>query len=174
MKEPLKNLVLSLVDNYNSNEAEYNFELLKDKAEKEKDFDYALCAFYFDHEPNISYLLYKESYKLILLDSIEDINKTKEQKTKDVLWKMLSNMFGTICFNAETEFLSKAASDAYKEVLKSDFDTFLELSFNSKKTLILKILERSNEPKPELLNFYKSEFKESVYKNELDNIINGF
>lgn len=173
MKNELKEFILSIVDNYNSNEAEYYFNLIKEKATKEQDFDYVMCSVYFDHEPHISYLLYKESYKLVLLESLKDIKSEDNENVKAALYKMLAGLYGINTFDTEEIFLAEASRDAYQEVLGEDFPDFLIKTFEVKKDLIIKTLNTNNSDRYNIYNHYKESFKNSIYKKELMSILDS-
>ncbi len=173
MKNELKEFILSIVDDYNSSKAESCFNLIKEKATKEQDFDYVMCAVYFDHEPHISYLLYKENYKIALLDSLKDIKSEDNENVKATLYKMLAGLYGINTFDTDEIFLAEASRDAYEEVFGEDFPDFLNETFEVKKDLIIKTLNTNNSDRDNIYNHYKESFKNSIYKKELMNILDS-
>ena len=86
---------------------------------------------------------------------------------------MLSSLFGTLAFDSETDYLSKAASDVYIELLGDKFDSFLELALKNKKKLILRMLDntKTQEDREQIYKFYEDSVKHSVFKEQIIKVL---
>jgi hypothetical protein len=173
MNTELREFVSNLAKTYDKQKAEETFNLIKEKAESVEEYNYPLYAIPFDYEPSISYLLFKESYRLVALDSIKDIEEQEDEETKNVLYRMLSSLFGTLTFDSETDYLSKAAADVYIELLGDKFDSFLELALENKKKLIFRMLDntKNQEDREQIYKFYEDSVKHSVYKEQIIKVL---
>jgi hypothetical protein len=136
--------------------------------------DYSLYSSFFDYEPKISYLLFKESYKVIVNDSYKDITETKKNNDPSLkaLKKLSAMFFGTLVFNAETRFISQAAKDAFKEVWKDDFLELESDAFKEKRKIIESMIKQNPNDKERYVNFLINESEYSVYQIELSSIAN--
>ena len=140
------------------------FKIIKDKKE---DFgeNHMSLIYYFDCEEKISYLLLKENFKKIAMDSLNDIDIENSS-----LFKMMSNIYMENVFNADQKFVSKAARDAYKEVLKKDFNRLEKKAIQLKKENLKRILDyyvKNNENIELTKKQMKAAAELSVYDKEI-------
>lgn len=155
---------------YNPDDAENTFSIIKDKIEKEfTEESYFIIPLYFDYEPNISYLCHKENYKIIVKDELKDFGES-DNPSNPVILKMRANLYGTFTFDTETKYLSLAAKDAYFEILQDDFEFLKNLAIKQQKSLIKRHIEMLKDKNDfdHTMKYYSRSFVNSVHKDELD------
>lgn len=148
-------------------------EVLESLKENKDEFNenYSLLIYDFDCEEKISYLLLKENFKKLAMETLEDIKSEQENETVlKTLFKMMSRIYMSNVFGVDKKFVSKAAHDAYKEVLKNDFEELEKISIELKKEQLKRILDsysQNNESIELTKEQMKKEAELSVYSKEI-------
>jgi len=129
--------------------------------------DYSLYSHYFNYEPKISYLLFKESYKLIATDSYKNLKDPNNEGVNKTLNKLTAGLFCSLVISVEEEYLSLAAKDAFSEVWGDDMQEFEKTALEFKINMLNRMIKNNPKDKEQMINFVLNDSSKSVYKNEL-------
>lgn len=173
MNTVVQNKIKEIAKDYKeNNDVNKAFKNVMDVLSDHNINDYSLYSDYFNYEQNISYLLFKESYKLIAKDSYENINNPENEDVYEIINKLAAGCFSSLAFGTEEYYLSQAAKDAYSEVWGDEMEAFEKTALTHKMDVLNQVIKNNPKEKERMIKFVINDSEKSVYKEQIKSMTN--